>query len=208
MASSIACYFCCLGNISALELGVAAPAFSLKGVDGTEKTANAPNAEKVFTLDALRGKWVVLEWYNGECPFVRKHYDSDNMQKLQKKYAKSDKVAWIVINSSASGKQGHLATVADALAQYKSDRMAADLLLLDADGKTGHAYGAKTTPHLFIIDPKGLVVYQGAIDSINSTRVDDVPKAINYIDQALTTLLANGKLKKGSNQPYGCSVKY
>lgn len=174
--------------------GDVAPSFELVGT---------PNKAK---LSDLKGKYVVLEWFNDGCPFVRKHYDAGNMQKLQKKY--SDKVAWLTINSSAEGRQGFLKDVSAAKEMYTKEQMAAMNLLLDPNGKVGKTYGAKTTPHMFIIDPEGKVVYQGAIDSISSASSDDIPKATNYVDEALSAALSGKKITMAKTQPYGCSVKY
>lgn len=180
-------------NLYAADLGKPAPTFNL---DGTKKV----------DLSKYKGKYVVLEWYNDGCPFVRKHYDSNNMQKLQKKYG--DKVAWLSINSSAPGKQGHLADASAAKAMYNKEKMAAEALLLDVGGKTGMAYEAKTTPHMYIIDPKGTLVYQGAIDSIPSANPADISKSENYVAKALDDALAGRKIAQAKTRPYGCSVKY
>lgn len=180
--------------IFALNNDEMAPNFSLEG---------SPNATK---LSEHKGKYVVLEWYNDGCPFVRKHYDSKNMQGLQKKY--KGRVSWLTINSSAEGRQGYLNGKKAAASQYTKEQMAALNLLLDSDGKVGKAYGAKTTPHMYIIDPKGKLVYQGAIDSISSADSDDIRKATNYVDVALSAALAGRKIATAKTQPYGCSVKY
>lgn len=177
-----------------VSIGDDAPAFELVGT---------PKKAKLFEH---KGKYIVLEWFNDGCPFVRKHYDAGNMQKLQKKY--SDKVAWLTINSSAEGRQGYLKDVSAAKEMYTKEQMAAMNLLLDPSGKVGKAYGAKTTPHMFIIDPKGKVVYQGAIDSIPSASSEDIPKATNYVDEALGAVLSGRKIAQAKTQAYGCSVKY
>lgn len=181
-------------NIFSADLGSAAPKFDLSG---TPQGAS---------LEKMKGKYVVLEWYNDGCPFVRKHYDSKNMQRLQKKY--SGKVAWLTINSSAKGRQGFLGNVEAAKGMYTKEQMASMSLLLDSSGKIGKAYGAKTTPHMYIIDPAGKLVYQGAIDSIASADSGDIKKSTNYVDQALTESLAGKKISMAKTQPYGCSVKY
>lgn len=181
-------------NAYALNIGDKAPSFSLNGT---------PKGTK---LEDLKGKYVVLEWYNDGCPFVRKHYDSNNMQKLQKKY--SDKVAWLTINSSAEGRQGFLKDIKEAKGQYTKEQMASLSLLLDAPGKVGKSYKAKTTPHMFIIDPKGKLVYQGAIDSNPSANAADIPGSTNYVSKALDEALAGRKIAMAKTQAYGCSVKY
>jgi peroxiredoxin len=174
--------------------GEMAPSFSLEGSPDQVKLADQ------------KGKYVVLEWYNDGCPFVRKHYDSNNMQALQEKY--KGKVSWLTINSSAKNRQGYLSDSSAAKSMYTKEQMKAMSLLLDPSGKVGKAYGAKTTPHMFIIDPAGKIAYQGAIDSISSANPDDAKKAKNYVDMALTSALAGRKIAMAKTQPYGCSVKY
>ena len=187
-------FFLSITSILAVNNDDMAPNFDLKGT---------PKGAK---LEDQRGRFVVLEWYNDGCPFVRKHYDSKNMQGLQSKY--KGKVTWLTLNSSAKGRQGYLEGDKAAKNMYTKEQMAAMSLLLDSSGKVGKAYGAKTTPHMFIIDPKGEVVYQGAIDSISSADPDDISKATNYVDEALTSALAGRKIAMAKTQPYGCSVKY
>ncbi len=178
----------------ALSIGESAPDFSLTGTP------------KTIGLSRLKGKYVVLEWYNEGCPFVRKHYDSNNMQALQKKY--QGKVSWLTINSSAKDRQGYLKDLISAKGTYSKEQMKAVSLLIDSDGKVGRAYGAKTTPHIFIIDPVGKIAYQGAIDSIASASADDISKAKNYVDLALKEALDGKKVTLAKTSPYGCSVKY
>jgi peroxiredoxin len=179
----------------AVQIGEPAPQFELLGQDG-----------KIHKLSDLKGKTVVLEWFNDGCPFVRKHYDSKNMQTLQKKYGAD--VVWLAINSSAAGKQGHLKDVAAASDMYKSEAMQAKALLLDVGGKTGLAYEAKTTPHMYIIKPDGTLAYQGAIDSISSAAQTDIPKATNYVTNALEDLKAGRSVAVAKTTAYGCAVKY
>jgi peroxiredoxin len=163
-------------------------------------------AGKSHTLSAYKGKWVVLEWVNYDCPFVKKHYGSGNMQKLQK--AARDKGAvWLSINSSAPGKQGHFEGKALA-ARIAKETAAMDAYLLDADGKTGRLYKAKTTPHMFVIDPEGVIAYAGAIDDKPSTDKDDIAGAVNYVQAALDAGLAGEPVETASTTPYGCGVKY
>jgi peroxiredoxin len=182
-------------NSFAVENGKLAPAFALEGALG-----------KTVSLTALKGKTVVLEWLNHGCPFVRKHYDSNNMQSLQKKY-KAQGVVWLSIISSAPGKQGHVdAKGAKAdIAQYKSE---ASDVLLDSDGTVGRAFGAKVTPHMFIINKEGVLVYQGAIDSIRSADAADIPKSKNYVALALDATLAGIAITEAKTEAYGCGVKY
>jgi hypothetical protein len=157
-------------------------------------------------VSKYKGKYVVLEWFNPECPFVKKHYGSGNMQKLQEEYT-SKGVVWLAVDSSAPGKEGSLtADQANAkMAEWKTHSTA---LLLDADGKAGKAYGAKNTPHMFIIDPDGKVIYEGAIDSKASPNPADIPSSTNYVKAALDEALAGKKISNPNTRPYGCSVKY
>ncbi len=176
-------------------VGSAAPEFSLPDASG-----------KTHSLDEYKGKYVVLEWTNPGCPFVKKHYDSGNMPKLQEEYTKKG-VVWLSIDSSAEGEQGYL--VGDdakkaAGSEYKNNTA----LLLDPDGKVGHLYGATNTPDMFIVSPDGKVVYEGAIDSIASADKDDVAKATNYVATGLDEAIAGKPLAKPVSKPYGCSVKY
>jgi peroxiredoxin len=176
-------------------VGQPAPAFSAPDQTGTTRS-----------LDAYKGKWVVLEWVNHECPFVQKHYGSGNMQKTQKA-ATAKGAVWLSVNSSAPGKQG--AMDGKVAAKLTADKGAAPTaVLLDPEGRIGHAYGAKTTPHMFVIDPKGTVVYAGAIDDKPSTDQEDVKTAKNLVLAALDEAMAGKPVTSPSTQPYGCSVKY
>lgn len=176
-------------------VGQAAPEFSLQDSAGA-----------THSLADLKGKLVVLEWVNPDCPFVRKHYDSQNMQGLQAKYTAQD-VVWLSIASSAAGKQGHY-SAADWKGIVQKEGSKASAVLLDADGAVGRLYGAQTTPHMYVISPQGNLIYKGAIDSIPSPNPADVSKAENYVDQALTQYMAGEEIKKNSTKAYGCSVKY
>ncbi len=161
---------------------------------------------KSVSLSDYKGRTVVLEWSNNECPFVRKHYESGNMQTLQKQAAK-DGVVWLTILSSAPGKQGHVdGATADKLTESRGAAPAA--VLLDAAGDIGKLYQAKSTPHMFVIDPQGVLAYQGAIDSIPSTDKDDVPKAANYVTAALEAVKAGQRVATASTTAYGCGIKY
>jgi peroxiredoxin len=176
------------------KVGQPAPSFTLKDADG-----------KTRTLDDFKGKTVVLEWNNPDCPFVKKHY-TGNMQK-QQGAATADSVVWLTVNSSAPGKQGSVdgASAKQVIARTGSKQTA---YLLDAPGEVGRAYGAKTTPHMYVIDPAGTVQYAGAIDSIASADQEDIAKATQYVPQALTDLKSGKPVRVASSQPYGCSVKY
>lgn len=172
----------------------AAPPFTLPAADG-----------KSVSLSDFKGKYVVLEWWNFECPFVVKHY-SGNMQKLQKEFTEKG-VIWLTINSSAPGTQGHV-NGERALAIMKEKNGSPTHILLDHDGKVGRAYGAKTTPHMFLISPEGVILYDGAIDSIRSSNVADIEKAENYLVKAYNEASSGKPVSTPKTQPYGCSVKY
>jgi hypothetical protein len=150
---------------------------------------------------------VVLEWVNPECPFVKKHYDkSGNIPALQKAAA-TDGVVWLSINSAAPGKQGDFDAV--QFGKWRDKVGAAPTAYLrDTEGKVGRLYGAKTTPHIFVITPEGTLAYAGAIDSINSADPEDIPKAENYVKEAIEAVRNNVPVKQSTSQPYGCSVKY
>jgi alkyl hydroperoxide reductase subunit AhpC len=175
--------------------GKTAPSFQLTDVEG-----------KIRSLSETKGQWVVLEWINHGCPFVRKHYDGGNMQALQKEFT-SRGVRWFSICSSAEGKQGHLSP-AEWRDTIKTKGSAATAVLLDLSGDVGRLYGAKTTPHMFIIDPKGVLVYQGAIDDTPSVDPADIPNSRNYIREALSRGLSGEFIENSETKPYGCSVKY
>jgi peroxiredoxin len=180
---------------SAAKVGSPAPAFTL--VDSTGKTRS---------LAEFKGKTVVLEWTNHECPFVKKHYGAQNMQKQQRE-AVAKGVVWLSVNSGAPGEQGHVDGTAAEAVRSKA-KAAQTAYLLDPKGSAGRAYGAKTTPHMYVIDPAGVLRYAGAIDSIPSSDVDDLPKATQYVPQALSELAAGKPVSVSLTRPYGCSVKY
>lgn len=157
-------------------------------------------------LAALRGRWVVLEWFNPSCPFVVKHYGSDNMQALQRRFT-ADKVVWVAVNSTAAGHPEYL-PAAKAADWMRGQKAAPTHVLLDPSGAIGRAYGARTTPQMVIIDPQGQVRFNGAIDSIRSADPADIAKATNYVTQAFTELRAGKPVSNAGPAPYGCSVKY
>lgn len=179
----------------AATVGQPAPAFTLTDSKGQS-----------HALADFAGKTVVLEWFNHECPFVKKHYGAGNMQR-QQSAAIADGAIWLVVNSSAPGKQGHVdgAQADTILADWKATPSA---FLLDHDGKVGQAYGAKTTPHLFVIDGEGVLRYNGAIDSVPSADAADIPAAAQFVEAALADLAAGRPVARATTQPYGCSVKY
>lgn len=161
---------------------------------------------KTHSLSQYRGKTVVLEWTNHDCPYVRKHYQSGNMQSLQQA-ATDDGVVWLSIISSAPGKQGHVSTTkANELTSKRNASPSA--VILDETGDIGRLYAAKTTPHMYIIDPDGTLVYMGGIDSIPSSNQDDVDRATNYVRVALQSLSDGKPISENVTRPYGCSVKY
>ena len=180
---------------AAPETGKEAPAFTLTDSNG-----------KTHSLADFKGKFVVLEWLNHQCPFVVKHYGSGNMQALQTKYTGQD-VVWLSIVSSAEGKQGHL-TPEQANAITTEKKAAPTAVLLDTDGKVGRAYDAKTTPHMFVINPEGVLVYQGAIDSNSSPNPETIKEATNYVTAALDAAKAGKPIEQATTKAYGCSVKY
>lgn len=177
------------------QIGQPAPAFS--GIDSSGKTQ---------TLADYRGRNVMLEWTNHDCPYVRKHYGAGNMQALQREAADKG-VVWLSIISSAPGKQGHVsAAEADALTRDRDATPHA--VILDPDGEIGRLYAARTTPHMYLIDGEGTLVYMGGIDSVPSSNPDDIARAEPYAQQAMHQLLAGEPIGKAVTRPYGCSVKY
>jgi peroxiredoxin len=193
----------CLATTSCKDAPVAeSPA---EGAMAPEISVTDSNG-KTHTVSQYRGKTVVLEWFNHGCPFVKKHYESGNMQKLQEEFTGKG-VVWLTINSSARFKQGHL-TPEKANARITEWKMKSSALLLDPDGKAGQTYGARTTPHMFVINPDGKVIYQGAIDSKASTKPEDIPSSTNYVKVALDEAVAGKPVTTAKTKPYGCSVKY
>ncbi len=184
-----------LSAFAAVEPGEVAPDFTLTDSKGTS-----------HKLSDFRGKLVVLEWLNHECPFVKKHYSGGNMQKLQQEYTAKG-VVWLSIISSAPGKQGHR-TGPQADADTKDKNAAPTAVLLDPSGEVGKKYDAKTTPEMFVLDKEGKILYAGAIDSIKSTDSADIAKAENHVRQALDAALAGQPVPTPKTKPYGCSVKY
>jgi len=181
--------------MGAPAIGKPAPAFSVKDWDG-----------KTRTLSEFKGKTVVLEWFNFLCPFVKKHYEPGNMQGLQKKYTGKG-VVWLAVCSSADGKPGS-ATLEGHKNNFKERNAAPTAVLIDLEGTMGRAYGAKTTPHMFVIDKKGVLVYAGAIDDNSSADKEAVKTAKNYVAAALDETLAGKPVSNSATRAYGCSVKY
>ena len=189
--------FCGMSAAASAEVhtGEPAPDFKLSDTEGSW-----------HSLSNYRGQFVVLEWFNPECPFVQKHYGSGNMQELQED-AEDEDVIWFTINSSALGKQGHL-TAETGRAVIEAEDAEPTALLLDPEGVVGRLYGAKTTPHMFIIDPEGVLIYQGAIDDRPTANPADIKGAVNYVQLALDQALGGEPVEAAETQPYGCSVKY
>ena len=181
--------------LAAPEVGQPAPAFTLTDSNGQS-----------HNLADFKGKFVVLEWLNHGCPFVKKHYDSGNMQKLQKEYTGKE-VVWLSIASSAPGKQGHMSPAETNKAKEEKGS-AATAVLIDEDGTVGQLYGAKVTPELYVINPEGNLIYAGAIDDKKSVDAADVEGATNYVKQALDQALAGQPVSTSKTEAYGCAVKY
>lgn len=180
---------------AALSPGQPAPDFTLSGIDG-----------KQYKLSDFRGKLVVLEWFNSECPFVQKHYESGNMQSLQAKYAGKG-IVWLGINST-SPQHSNYRDASRSQAILKEWKSTPAAFLLDPDGKVGQAYGARTTPHMYVVDPAGKLVYMGGIDDKPSASQRDIATAKNYVAAALDELLAGRTVSQNNTRPYGCSIKY
>jgi peroxiredoxin len=179
----------------AVRVGDAAPDFT-----GTDSNGQS------HKLSEYHGKFVVLEWTNNGCPYTKKHYESGNMQSLQKQWTGKG-VVWLTILSSAPGQQGYMTAAQENtyISLVHADPTAA---LLDPKGAIGHLYSAKTTPHMYVIDPAGKLVYEGAIDDHATTDASDIPASKNYVSAALTSALAGQPVATTSTRPYGCSVKY
>lgn len=193
--SAVLLWAALLGHAQAATVGQSAPDFTLQDVNG-----------KTVKLSDYRGRHVVLEWNNPGCPFVMKHYRSGNMQALQKEAAAKN-VVWLAINSTETGHGDYLSpTQLDRW--MKEQRAAPGATLMDEDGKVGRAYGARTTPHMYIVDPQGRLIYAGGIDSIPSARIEDIKTAINYVRTGMAEALAGKPVSQASTRPYGCSIKY
>jgi peroxiredoxin len=196
LAAVTACLMAFAGLASAAAtVGQPAPDFSATDTSG-----------KTVSLADFKGRAVVLEWVNPGCPFVQKHYSSANMQATQKD-ATAKGVVWLTINSTATEASDYLAPA--ELAQWmKAQKAGATATLMDADGKVGRAYGARTTPHMYIVDAAGTLVYAGGIDDKPSSSKADIAGATNYVKAALTETLAGKPVSRATTRPYGCSIKY
>jgi peroxiredoxin len=176
---------------------VGAPAPEFKGTDSKGQVRN---------LSDFKGKWVVLEWHNEGCPYVRKHYGGNNMQKLQQEWTARG-VVWLTVLSSADGQQGYMEP-AQANAYFAQQHAAPTAILLDPSGEIGRLYDAKTTPHMFVINPNGVLVYNGAIDDKPTSDQADLATASNYVSAALTEGMAGRAITTATSRPYGCGIKY
>jgi peroxiredoxin len=176
-------------------VGSSAPDFSLTDAKGG-----------THSLSQYKGKYVVLEWFNPECPFVKKHYGSGNMQKLQQEYTGKG-IVWLTIDSNAPGTEGNMTPeqANKIMASWKTHQTA---LLLDPESTVARSYGAKNTPDMIVINPEGKIVYEGAIDSKATPNPADIPNSTNYVKVALDESLAGRAVTTSSTRPYGCSVKY
>ena len=180
---------------AAPAVGQAAPDFALRDAAG-----------KTVKLSDYRGKYVVLEWTNPGCPYVKKHYNSGNMGATQAD-AKAKGAVWLSINSTEKDSWDYMEP-RKLEAWLKERKAQATATLLDEEGTAGRAYGARTTPHMYIVDPQGKLVYAGGIDSIPSANPDDIAKAVNYVKQGLAEALAGKPISAATTRPYGCSIKY
>lgn len=195
LAIAIECLLLPLLALAAVKVGEEAPNFT--GVDSKGVS---------HSVSEYKGKYVVLEWHNNGCPFVRKHYDSGNMQKLQKEWTAKG-VVWLTVISSAPGMQGYV-TPEEENANLKKENAAPTAVIMDPKGDIGHLYNAKTTPQMFVIAPDGKLIYDGAIDDHPSTNVGDIPGAKNYLSEALGEAMSGKPISNSATRPYGCSVKY
>jgi peroxiredoxin len=176
-------------------VGTNAPDFSLTDSKG-----------KTQSVSQYKGKYVVLEWFNPECPFVKKHYGSGNMQKLQGEFTAKG-VVWLTVDSNAPGLEGNL-TADQANAKMTEWKTKQSAFVLDPEGKAGRSYGAKNTPHMFVINPEGKIVYEGAIDSKATPNPHDIANSTNYVKVALEESMGGKTVSTANTKPYGCSVKY
>jgi peroxiredoxin len=177
------------------RVGQPAPGFTLPDTDGT-----------THSLDDFRGEWVVLEWLNYDCPYVGKHYRTGNIPSQQEKWT-GEGVRWLAVVSSAPGTQGHFGP-AEMNARSAQEGSHATAVLLDPEGAVGRAYDAVTTPHMFVIDPEGVIRYMGGIDDVPTARDEDLERATQLVDRALAQLMAGDEVSVPVSRPYGCSVKY
>ncbi len=190
----------------ALILALMASAFAVKVGDPAPNFTGVDSNGKQQTLSAYKGKFVVLEWHNQGCPYTRKHYESGNMQRLQKEWTGKG-VVWLTVISSAPGTQGFVTPTQEN--EYLQKMNASPTaVIMDPGGSLGHLYGAKTTPQMFIIDPHGTLIYNGAIDDHPTSDQGDIASSKNYVSAALSEALSGKPVTEAATRPYGCSVKY
>jgi hypothetical protein len=197
MVSRILLLFIVSLSVYAVNPGDVAPDFSLYD-----------HKDNKIKLSKYKGKYIVLEWFNSGCPFVKKHYESGNMQSTQALYLSNSEVVWLTIISSAKGKQGYINDSSEAKLVIDKWKMKNDHMLFDKSGDVGQLYGAKTTPHMFIIKPNFKVGYVGAIDSIASANPKDIKDSTNYVTSSISKMMLKERPSPQKTQPYGCSVKY
>jgi alkyl hydroperoxide reductase subunit AhpC len=195
MAIALLGAFAAVTIARAARVGEAAPNFTATDTNG-----------QTHKLSDYAGKYVVLEWHNRGCPYTQKHYNSGNMERLQREWTGRG-VIWLTVISSAPGKQGYV-TAEDENAYVKQVSAAPTAVLLDPTGQLGHLYDAKTTPHMFVINPQGTLIYNGAIDDRPTSDLSDINGAKNYVSQALDEAMAGKSVSVPTTRPYGCSVKY
>jgi AhpC/TSA family protein len=197
LAAIVATVLTLVSTTPARAAQVGAPAPGFHGTDSNGKTQS---------LDQYKGKYVVLEWHNHDCPYTIKHYKSGNMQSLQKEWTAKG-VVWLTVISSAPGTQGYV-DAAEENAYMKKMGARPTAAILDPKGEIGHLYGAKTTPNMFIIDPTGKLIYAGAIDDHATTEISDIQSSKNYVSAALSEAMNGKAVETPVTRPYGCSVKY
>jgi len=191
--------------VAALALAVSTTRAARVGEKAPDFTATDTNGQ-THKLSDYAGKYVVLEWTNKDCPYTRKHYSSGNMQNLQREWTAKG-VVWLTVQSSAPGEQGYV-TAPQENAYVKQANAAPTAVFLDPSGALGHLYNAKTTPDMYVINPQGILIYEGAIDDHASADSSDIKSSKNYVSAALGEAMAGKQVSVATSQPYGCSVKY
>ena len=199
-------YFATILGLAFLLAALLSPAWAVRiGDKAPDFTATDTNGQS-HKLSEYAGKFVVLEWHNRGCPYTQKHYTSGNMERLQREWTGRG-VIWLTVISSVPGKQGYV-TAADENAFVKEMKAAPTAVLLDSTGAVGHLYDAKTTPQMVVINPQGVMIYDGAIDDKPTTDTADIATSKNYVQQALEEAMAGKAVSVASTRPYGCAVKY
>lgn len=193
-------------HIGLVVLLAASGALAVKVGDPAPDFTATDSNDKSHHLAEYKGKFVVLEWHNQGCPYTRKHYESGNMQRLQREWT-SKGVVWFTVISSAPGTQGYV-NAREENEYVKKLNATPTAVLLDPDGGLGHLYAAKTTPHMYVIDPNGVLIYNGAIDDHPTPDQSDIPKSKNYVSAALQEAMSGKRVSDPTTRPYGCSVKY